>query len=157
MKNNCVKTSYTIGLPIGLLVIGVFIFTPIIISGEGLISILLSGIYGKATIGLTIAFIISLYFGGIQIFKELETKQSTLTASFKYSLSINSIIWGTFLLVTLIDNFNDFNFLIIIPPLILFVVCLLFTPFTIGLIVTKYLQKNYFDQNKTNSKNQPLG
>jgi hypothetical protein len=69
LKKKCIITSYIIGLPIGLLVICFFIFIPLIISGEGLLSILLSGVYVKATFGLTIIFIFSLYFGGIQIFK----------------------------------------------------------------------------------------
>jgi hypothetical protein len=152
IKKKCIITSYIIGLPIGLLVICFFIFIPLIISGEGLLSILLSGVYGKATFGLTIIFIFSLYFGGIQIFKNLENKKSTLTTSFNYSLITNIIIWGTFILVTIIDNFKDFNILIIIPPLILFIVCILFTPFTIGFIITKYLQKKYFKNINLNYK-----
>jgi hypothetical protein len=148
IKNKCIITSYAIGLPIGLITIVIFIIIPVLISGEGLLSILLSGIYGKATIGLTTSFIFALYFGGIQIFKNLDSKESILTASFNYSLIINLIIWGTFIAITIIDNYKDFNFLIIFPPLILFAICLLFSPFTIGLIVTKFLQKKYFEENE---------
>lgn len=147
IKLKCILTSYIIGLPIGLLIIGLFIILPSIISNEGIIFILLKGIYGNAVTGLIIAFIISLYIGGILIFKSLENKQSTLATSFKYSLIINTFIWSTFFLITIFQNFKSFNFLIFIPPLILFLLCLVISPFTIGFIVTKYLQKKYFNEN----------
>ena len=151
MKDNirikCILTSYTIGFPIGLIIIALFIILPSVISNEGIIFILLKGVFGNAVIGLIIVFIISLYIGGIVIFKSLENKQSTLATSFKYSLIINTFIWSTFFLITIFQNFKSFNFLIFIPPLILFLLCLVISPFTIGFIVTKYLEKKYFNEN----------
>lgn len=147
IKLKCILTSYIVGLPIGLFIIGLFIILPSIISNEGLIFILLKGVYGSAVIGLIIAFIISLYIGGFVIFKSLENKKSILVSSFRYSLVINIFIWCTFFLITIFQNFKSFNFLIIIPPIILFLICLIISPFTIGFLVTKYLQKKYFNEN----------
>ena len=146
--------SYLIGLPIGLLFVGAVIVLPVIITDEGLFTLVMLGTYWLSTIGLVISFIIVLWFGGITVHKSIENGNSLLLTSFKYSLLINLIIWTVFCLIIVFTiNAEEGIYGIIIPPIIAFVVCTILTTLTIGLIISYVIKlKNGKDmdiENKT--------
>ena len=127
--------SYLIGVPIGLIVIALTILIPSLAMGEGLFSMVLLGIYGKPLLGLVISFLIALWMGGIIAFESIEKKNSLILTSFKYSTIVNSIIWTTFILIVLITVEED-AIAMIIPPIILFIICVIISTFTISLLVS---------------------
>ncbi len=59
-----ILTSYLIGAPIGILTVIATIWIPLLLTGEGLLTIVILGTYGISTIGLVVAFLIALWIGG---------------------------------------------------------------------------------------------
>jgi len=88
--------SYLIGLPLGLIMVLITIFFPSFFSGETLLTMIMLVSFGGAIIGLVISFIISLWLGAIIAKKSIKRGDKLLLTSFKYSASINFIIWTVF-------------------------------------------------------------
>lgn len=142
MKANIkgISISYLIGTPIGLLTIFLVFISPVALTGEGLSTMVIITIYGKAIIGLIISFLVALGVGGQNAFKDLENQKSVIKTSFRYSLTVNSIIWTVFIILTILDNKNDFlTFLVL--PVIAFIFCTTITTFTSGLLVCYTIKK----------------
>jgi hypothetical protein len=135
IKRRSIMTSFIIGGPIGLLTIFVFLMLPGFLSGEGLATMLMVAVYGKAIIGLVISFFISLWFAGKNAYNDFLKNRKLLFVSFKYSLFTNIIIWTTFILITIFDNIGQFNWNYIAPPFFAFILCTAITTFTIGLLI----------------------
>ena len=129
-----------IGAPIGILVIALTIFIPSFLSGEGLFTMVLLGIYGKPIVGLVLSFLIALWVGGKLAFENINNGKSLIVTSFKYSAVINLIIWSTFILLVLI-TVEESRILMIIPPIIAFIVCTILTTFTIGLLIASKIRR----------------
>jgi len=136
LQNIGIVTSLIIGLPIGLTTIALTLFAPSVISGEGLPTIGLVAIYGKAILGLIAAFIFSLWFAGKSISDNLQKGESLLRTSFIYSLTVNKIIWAVFIILTIAQNFGLFSLLFIIPPIIAFLLSAGLTTISIGLLIS---------------------
>lgn len=132
--------SYLIATPVGLLTILFVFITPVALTGEGIMTMGMLAIYGKATIGLIVSFLVALGIGGHNAVKDLENKRSLIKTSYRYSLTVNTIIWTTFILLTIFDNKNDF-LIFLLPPIIAFIICTTITTFTIGLLVCYTINK----------------
>lgn len=141
LKRN-ILTGYLISIPTGLLTVFVVFAFPVLFMGEGLMTILLTETYRWAIIGLVISFLVSTYFGSIKAHTILTENKSLLNASFAFSLSINTVIWSVFILLTLIENFNYDLLITFILPLLGFVISVIFSTFTIGLIISSIFNRN---------------
>lgn len=119
------------------------IYIPLLVTGEGLLTSALLGGYGIPTIGLIIAFLISLWFGGKLAYLNIQNGKSLLLTSFNYSAVVNVIIWTTFCLIVGLTATEE-SFLMMIPPITAFFVCTALTTFSIGLILA-YLIKRIND------------
>ncbi|WP_317675041.1 hypothetical protein [Lutibacter sp. TH_r2] len=133
--------SYLIGLPIGLITILIVFSIPVTITGDGIITILIIEIYGKAIIGLILSFIIALGFAGRNAYENLLNENTLIKTSFKYSLKVNLIIWSVFMIITLFDNFKIESLSYLIFPIIAFIICVLLTTYTIGLLICFMIKK----------------
>ena len=140
-KRKGILISYLIGAPVGLFTILIVSVTPVALTGEGLGTMLLFGTYGKAIIGLIISFLIALSIGGQNASIDIERQKALIKTSFKYSLTINTIIWTVFILLTIFDNEKKNLFLFIIPPIIAFILCTIITTFTLGLLICYTIRK----------------
>lgn len=141
LRLESILTSYLIGLPIGLITTFIVFALPVTLTGEGILTIVIIGIYGKAIIGLILSFIFALGLAGRNAFENLFNKKTLISTSFKYSLTVNLIIWSVFIIITLIDNFKFENLFYLIPPIIAFVICVLITTYTIGLLISLIIQR----------------
>lgn len=147
MTNKGSWISLLIGAPIGLMLIGLFSFliivaTTLISQGEGLLTMVIEAFYYYPFIGLTISFLLSLWFTGRLAEIALRKKQ---TLSWKYSLITNLIMWSTFILVHLAQFHENFDFTFgFIIPLILGFFSTIFSIFTIGLLICYIIKKRVF-------------
>ena len=140
--NRSILTSIFIGLPIGLVTVFIFFEIPIILTGEGLLSMLLGGVYGKATIGLLISFLFALGFAGRQAGLNLYKNEKLLSVSFKYSILVNLLIWSTFIIITILDNLEGFQWaFLILPPLAISIFSIIGTTLSIGLLICYRINK----------------
>ncbi|MBC3846675.1 hypothetical protein H8K90_09820 [Winogradskyella echinorum] len=135
-----ILTSYLIGAPIGIIIVFATIFVPSFLFGEGLMIIVILGTYGISTIGLVVAFIISLWIGGKVAYKNIKNGKSLLLTSFKYSTLVNAIIWTTFCLIISI-TVKEEKILMMVPPIFAFVVCTVLTTFSIGLLISYVIKR----------------
>jgi hypothetical protein len=136
-----ILTSYLIGLPIGLITTFLVFALPVSLTGEGILTIVIIETYGKAIIGLILSFILALGFAGRNAYENLLSKKTLISTSFRYSLTVNLIIWSVFVIITLIDNFKFESLFYLIPPIIAFVICVLMTTYTIGLLISFMIQR----------------
>ena len=145
-----ILTSYLIGLPSGLITIFIVFVFPAVITGEGLATMGLIFVYGKAIIGLIISFIIALATGGHYASKDIQSKKPLIKASFKYSLIVNSIIWISFIVIMIIETEKEQLVIFLIPPLIAFILCTAISTFTIGLFICRAIKSeiNIFSETK---------
>ena len=141
LKRQGIWPSYLIGTPIGLLTVLVVLSIPSMLTGEGLATMAIMGIYGKAILGLVASFLIALGFAGNIAAIDFENQKPLLKSSFKYSVIVNLIIWTVFVLITIADNFGSDIWLYITPPIIAFLICTATTTFTLGLLIC-YVIKN---------------
>ena len=135
-----ILTSYLIGAPIGILTIVATFWIPLLLTGEGLLTIVILGAYGISTIGLVVAFLIALWVGGKLAHENIINGKSLILTSFKYSTVVNLIIWATFCLIVSLTVTEE-RFLMMIPPIIAFVVCTILTTFTIGLLIAYVIKR----------------
>ncbi len=126
--------SYLIGLPLGLGMVAITIFFPSMFSGEGLLTMIMLVTFGRAIVGLVISFLFSLWLGAIVAKKSVGNGDKLLLTSFKYSVSINLIIWTVFAIVAALSPENEWKVGLI--AVIAFVICTLLTTFTIGLLIS---------------------
>lgn len=135
-----ILTSYLIGVPIGILTVIATIWIPLLLTGEGLFTIVFLGTYGTSTIGLGIAFLIALWIGGNLAYKSIKKGKSILLTSFKCSIVVNFIIWTTFCLIVGMTVTEE-RFLMMIPAIIAFVVCTILTTFSIGILISYIIRR----------------
>lgn len=135
-----ILTSYLIGVPIGVMVVLATIWLPILITGEGLLTMLVILLYKFSITGLVIAFLIALWFGGKLAYENIKKGESLLLTSFKYSTLINLIIWITFCFILGFTESENILFLMILP-IIAFVICTILTTFSIGLLISYIIKK----------------
>ena len=90
--------------------------------------------FGKAIAGLIISFMFSLWLGAIVAKKSVTKGDKLLITSFKYSTSINIIIWTVFGIVAALSPENEWKTGLI--EIVAFIVCTLTTTFTIGLLIS---------------------
>jgi len=135
-----ILASYLIGLPIGILTIIMTIWIPLLLTGEGLLTIAVVGAYGISTIGLVVSFLIALWFGGKLAYKNINNGNSLILISFKYSIIVNLIIWATFCIIIGLSAKSEI-FLKMIPAIIAFIVCTILTTFSIGLLISYVIKR----------------
>lgn len=153
LKRYSILVSYAIGIPAGLVAIVVGLSAPVVFTGEGIATMAMLSMYGKAIIGFIISFLIALKKGGENAYENLTKKSTLLSASFKYSLVVNTIIWTTFIMTTIIDNWRSIDVeLYIVVPLCLFIFFVAATTFTIGLFIC-YFIKNKIKNELVEMKN----
>lgn len=133
--------SYLIGAPIGLITVVIFYLFPMMLTREGIFTILITEIYEKAIIGLIIAFLVALGVGGKKASENLNDNNTLIIASFKYSLFVNLVIWSTFTIILLISSGESFHVLLFIPPFIAFMISLFLTTVTIGLLICYLIKR----------------
>jgi hypothetical protein len=139
-KRQGILISYLAGTPVGLITVFIVFTIPIMLTGEGLATMALIGVYGKAILGLLISFLVALGIGGHNATVDIENKKSLLKTSFKYSLTVNSIIWTVFVLLTIFNNEKSF-WLILTLPIVAFILCTIITTFTLGLFICYMIKK----------------
>jgi hypothetical protein len=132
--------SYLIGAPIGILTVIATIWIPLLLTGEGLLTMVIIGTYEASSVGLVIAFVIALWIGGKLAHENINNGKSLILTSFKYSTIVNLIIWTTFCLIVGITATEE-RFLMMIPPIIAFVVCTILTTFSIGLLIACVIKR----------------
>ena len=132
-----IYSSYLIGTPIGLIAIFIVFSIPVMLTGEGLATMVLVGVYGKAILGLIISFLVALGIAGHNASVDIRKQKPLLKISFKYSLTVNTIVWTVFIIVTIFDNLYTSNgFLLILTiPFLAFIFCSIITTFTLGLLI----------------------
>ena len=135
-----ILTSYLIGAPIGILTVIATIWIPLLLTGEGLLTMVIIGTYEASSVGLVIAFVIALWIGGKLAHENINNGKSLILTSFKYSTIVNLIIWTTFCLIVGITATEE-RFLMMIPPIIAFVVCTILTTFSIGLLIAYVIKR----------------
>ena len=115
--------------------------------------VLLLCFYFQAIIGLFVSYFIALGIGGRNAAADIQKQKPLLKTSFNYSLTINTIIWTVFILLTIIFKgkhileFYDWEMLIL--PIIAFIFCTAITTFTIGLLIC-YVIKNQINKSTNN-------
>ena len=134
------KTSYLIGLPLGLCAILAAMLFPSMITGEGLLGLILNETFGVALIGFIASFVIALGIAGHYATVNIAKQRSLLETSFRYTLTVNAIIWPVFIVLTIITNDKTNVWLFIIPPFIAFLISTFVTTFSIGILIS-YLIK----------------
>ncbi|MFO0361144.1 MAG: hypothetical protein ACK500_04900 [Flavobacteriales bacterium] len=134
-----IAITYLIGAPFGLLAVCITLFLPVVLSGEGLTGMGLIAIYGKATFGLLISFFIALGIAGHRVVYHMQSGKSALDAAFRFSLTVNAIIWTVFLLITYTEHREYPAFLIL--PLIALTMCTVLSTFTIGLLICVVIKR----------------
>ncbi|NER11768.1 hypothetical protein SAMN06265375_1142 [Muriicola jejuensis] len=125
--------SYLIGLPIGLGWIAAAIFAPLLL-GEGLFTMVVLVSFGKAIIGLSIAFLISLWIGALIAKNSIKKGERLIVTSFKYSAIINLIIWTVFGLIMSLQPEGEWMWGKI--AIVAFVICTVLTAISIGLLIS---------------------
>ena len=137
------KISYLIGLPVGLFAILTAMLLPTMVTGESLAGFLLNDTYGAALIGLVISFIIALGIAGHYASLNIQNQKSVLETSFRYTITVNAIIWSVFIILTIIGNDKKDFWFLLIPPFIAFLLCTLVTTFTVGLLICYLIKSKY--------------
>jgi hypothetical protein len=140
LKQNIVS-AYLISVPTGLLAMFFVLTFPGMLTGEGLPTIFLFSLYGWAILGSGITFFIAIWFGSKKAHQTLVKEKGLLRASFNFSLTVNTIIWAVFALLTIIQNIESEIFLLLTLPLVAFLICLIGTTFTIGLYISYIFNK----------------
>ena len=135
VRKYSVILSFSIGLPLGLFAILFAILLPSMLTGEGLASIAFSSIFGKATIGLVISFIIALWFGAKKVSDDTLNKKKLLQISFNYSFLVNTIIWTVFVCIFLLENYREDSIYIVMLPIFAYLISLGLTTISIGLLI----------------------
>ncbi|MDD2983700.1 MAG: hypothetical protein PHQ74_09955 [Crocinitomicaceae bacterium] len=143
------KISYLIGLPLGLFAIFSALLFPTMGSGESLAGFILNESYGIASIGLFISFVIALGIAGRSASVNIAKQKSVLETSFRYTITVNAIIWSVFILLTIISNDQKDLWFLLIPPFIAFLISTFVTAFTFGLLIsylikTKHIKKRFY-------------
>lgn len=146
LKRFSILTSYITGLPLGFSGIYLPIILPTFLDRCGFMgTMMIVGVYWKSILGLLVSFLIALWIGGINAFTNISNNKSILLSSFKYSLTINRTIWPIFTLITVIDNLNNLNsnsfIVLFIIPILLFIIYLGATTFTLGCLVCFIIKK----------------
>lgn len=126
--------SYLIGLPMGLSWIGLTILVPTFFTNEGLLTMIMLASFGKAIIGLSIAFLFSLWIGAIVAKKRIENGDKLILTSFKYSTIINFIIWTVFGIIAELEPESEWQSILI--SLMAFIICTVLTTISIGLVIS---------------------
>ncbi|MDC8003691.1 hypothetical protein POV27_06490 [Aureisphaera galaxeae] len=140
LKSKSIFISYLFGLPFGGLSIAATIFLPGLISGEGLFTMAMLAVYGKAAIGLTVGFLVALWIGGVLVYKSVVKGIPVLWTALRYSLTTNSIIWMIFCVIVLL-TVKEEPFLFLIPAAIAFTFCVVGTTFTLGFLISYIVQQ----------------
>ena len=135
-----ILTSYLIGAPPGLIAVCFVFLIPALLTGEGLALFGMAMIYGKAIVSLVISFLIALGIAGHYAVSDLERGRTLIKTSFRYSIAVNAIIWPVFMILTILDNMNNF-IILLLPPLIAFLFCTLGMTFTLGLLICYMIKK----------------
>ena len=145
-KQKGILFSYLIGLlPITLFIIYYCVFCVKNIEWG---TAMFLAIYGLPILGLLVSFLIALGIGGRNATVDIQKRKSLFRTSFNYSLTVNTIIWTVFILITVIcDLFISkfFTWQLLIFPIIAFIFCTAITTFTIGLFIC-YMIKNQINK-----------
>ncbi|MFC2111393.1 hypothetical protein ACFLQ5_02965 [Bacteroidota bacterium] len=115
---------------------------PAMVTGEGLATFIMVETYGYAIIGLIVSFLFAIWIGSKKAHSNLIKENKLIRTSFTFSLTINTIIWTTFIIVTVIDNIDNNILYVLIFPVIGYIVSVIMTTFTIGLLVTYIFEIN---------------
>lgn len=133
--------SMLIGLPIGFTAILLSLYLLIGKSDEGLAIIAFLITYGYSVLGLSMSFVFSLWFAGSRIAGNLIKGDSVLRASYKYSFTVNSIIWSIFIFLSCKNEFGLMNIVFSAPALILWLICSVCTTFSLGLFMCSFVER----------------
>jgi hypothetical protein len=134
-------TSLSLGLPMGIAAMVLFALYSVMVTGESLFLFGWFFFNSYSTLALLFAFIISLYFAGKMLARDIYAGRDKIRTIIKYSIFVNSIIWPIFLLVHFITNKGFDPEFGLVTPLTLTIISLLFTPITVGLFIHKAVTK----------------
>lgn len=140
-----IKITYLIGGTIGAVVILITFLLPFLFTGEPMMVLAFLKIHSYSLLGFIIAFYISLWFGAKLIYNNLLQGKSVLITSIKYSTLINSVVWVVFGFLLCFQTEHYLS--IIIMVIILFIICVFITPFTIGLLIVSVIKRKLLLKN----------
>lgn len=142
IRRKSIFISYLIGASAGLVVIVTVLGLSTVIPTELLV---LTGgmfiLFGKATAGLLVSFLIALWYAGKKIPEDLLNRGSVTDASFRYSLRVNVIIWTVFTVVIGLFYIPIIKWSFLILLVFPFVAGVLITTFSIGLLICYWVQQ----------------
>ncbi|MGS2764395.1 hypothetical protein [Sinomicrobium sp. M5D2P9] len=127
-----ILVSYLIGAPIGIFTVIAILWGPVLLTGEGILTMVIAGAYGIPAAGLLTAFLIALWFGGKSAYEHTRRGNPLLMVSSRYSLQINAMIWGVFCILLGV-MFKENSLVFMLPAFVAFFACTGITTFTIGL------------------------
>jgi hypothetical protein len=128
--------SLVCGAPLGIFTIILTLILPSGLTGDGLFLMAFLPMNAVPIIALTVSFIVSLWFAGRMAATCFLQGQKFFWVSVKYSFFVNAIIWSVFIITFAIVNHSNYQwFFGILVPLVLFISCIIISPFTIGFVI----------------------
>jgi hypothetical protein len=137
-----VWTSYLIGAPVGLITILLVLALPVLLTGEGLLTMGIVFAYDIAIVGMICSFLIALGVAGHNATKDLQKQKPLLKTAFNYALTVNGIIWSVFIVLTVANHFVSDIWILLLPPIAAFSICTILTTFTLGLLICYIIKRN---------------
>jgi len=143
--------SVLIGGPVGLITILATVSLPLLLIDEGLLTLAFYFSYGHATIGFIGVFIFSLWYAGKNAYLDLSDGRPLISASLKYSVTVNAFSWLAFIIIAAVDNYITglFNWYILVPPILLSLICPVLTTFSLGLFICHIIKGQIQAPNST--------
>ena len=141
IRQYIILISYLVAAPVGLITVFIVFLLPIAVSDEGFAAMVMFGVYGKATIGLVISFLIILSFAGVDAYKDFVRGNSLIRTSIRYSLTVNLVIWSVFIAIVTIENFGKDVLGMIMPAVIALIFSVITSSFTIGLLICYLIKR----------------
>lgn len=130
-----IRTSMTLGLPTGVLAVGLVLLFPAWLTGEGLFTMAFMSTNDFAILRLLICFPGALWFAGQRLGNDIKLGKNGPLTILKYSITVNVIIWTVFIVIHWLTNGELDLVFGLYFPIGLAIISILFTPLTIGFII----------------------
>jgi len=137
LKRN-ILTSYLLSIPTVLFIYFTILAILAVLSGQAWVLIIIVVEYVWEFSGSFIFFLIAIWIGSKQVHRNLIDGKGLLKTSFNFSLLINSIILGTFILIAKFSN-NGIDGLLLF---VIFLISLISITLTIGLLISYLFRQN---------------
>ncbi len=144
-KNAGGLTSVAIGAPVGLFSMYFGLLMPAALFGEGFILGIAAPLLLYPAVALVVSFLVILWFAGNSAANNFRKGQAILIVSFKYSATVNFVMWTVFYLVTLVMTKGEGAVIFFYLPAVFMLIGIVFAPFTIGLLICLMIRRKITD------------